>query len=85
MKIAAAAVIDHEGGVVSLPVPARHGDILAYMKDRGDPLPIVGDQGFITNDGAFIDRYRAREIAEQAGQLLPDAYNLKQLYSEDVW
>lgn len=82
--IVAAAVLDHAGAPVSLPPPARHHNILRFMVDRGDPTPIVGRQGFMTNTGEFVDRETAGHIAIIAGQI----ERLKwppNLYSEDLW
>ena len=82
--IVAAAVLDHAETPVSLPAPARHHNILRFMVDRGDPTPITGKQGFMTNTGEFVDRETAGHIAIIAGQI----ERLKwppNLYSEDLW
>ena len=65
----------------------RHADILydmhrlniKYNKD-------FYQQGFITNDGIFVDRYEAKEIAINANQLIvPLSETYRELFSEDVW
>ena len=43
-------------------------------------------QGFLTNDGRFVDRYEAKDIAVAAKQLIvPAEQTYAQLFSEDVW
>ena len=44
------------------------------------------EQGFLTNDGTFLNRYDAMQHAIDCGQLPPDVDNgRKELYSEDLW
>lgn len=46
----------------------------------------LSKQGFLTNDGRFVDRYEAKNIAVEAGQLIvPVEQTYAQLFSEDVW
>lgn len=80
------AAIRYEGRVWSMPRPARHHNIV-YMMARTEDLPpeAMHDQGFVTSRGRYVDRYEARALAEAANQLLPGAYVLPQLFSEDVW
>lgn len=84
-RIMAAAILDHEGNPTWIFPPARHPDIMRHMLNRGDPLPIVGEQGFMTTAHRFVGRKEARSIAEAAGQLLPTAMEHTSLFSEDVW
>lgn len=80
-RIVAAAVQWH-GITLTLPAPARHHNILhtAY------PFTglIADGQGFITDEGQFVDRERAFQIAEVAGQIIK-AHAPPRLYSEDLW
>lgn len=93
MRMIVAAAIKPKSGVVcSVPRPGRHADVIRQMAASGFPIPITGEQGFLTNDGLFVDRYKAREIAEKAAQLIPRAgsgiphvVDHPQLFSEDVW
>ncbi len=82
--------------VYAMSPPARHHTILWWCAGLGpDTKPHGGpviyedfprhEQGFITNQGMFVDRYEARRIATAAGQLQERASNLPQLFSEDVW
>ena len=41
-------------------------------------------QGFLTDDGYFVDRYEAKKIAQKANQIVEET-NLLQLFSEDIW
>lgn len=44
------------------------------------------EQGFLTHDGTFLNRYDAMQHAIACGQLPPDAdKERKELYSEDLW
>lgn len=74
-----------DGWVHSVPQPGRHHDVIATMVIKGYSTPIKGIQGFILNDGTFVDRIEARKVAEAANQLLPRARESNKLYSEDVW
>lgn len=93
-----AAAIKIGDVVCSLPRPARHADILRSLlvgfrrTDRGYREET---QGFITNDGRFLNRQEAYLDAMQCGQGTPrrdailstgyNAYNGEELYSEDLW
>lgn len=81
--IVAAAIIRHTGDVFSLPRPARHHTLIHYLAAEGDPVPINGEQGFITNRGRFVDRETALLIAQDAGQVGSTSHD--RLFSEDLW
>lgn len=90
MKILAAAIRNKETGVVwSLPVPARHHDLIRVCTDWGAGAQSEFEQGFITDQYRYVDRIEARKIAEQAGQVITRAngtdYKGSFLFSEDVW
>jgi len=52
------------------------------MNDNPDISIITQEmQGFVTDDGTFVDRYTAAEIAYKCGQLKQPK---KILYSEDI-
>lgn len=85
-RIKAAAIKSRCGEIVyTLPPPNRHHNIIKYMAEHGEPVPITGEQGFITEDGKFVRRRRAKMIARLAGQLLERADDSPLLFSEDVW
>ena len=83
--IAKAAILTREGLIYSVEQPGRHHNIIAIMEEVGEPTPIVGRQGFLLDDGTFVGRHKARQIAEASGQLLERAIVSKSLFSEDVW
>jgi hypothetical protein len=86
LRVVAAAVLDERGEVHSLPAPARHCDVIRAMSEKG--LRAMGpdiEQGFLLSDGRFCRRKPAKRIARAAGQLLPRASKLEELFSEDVW
>ena len=85
MTIVAAAILDKDGIPVSLPPPARHHNIIAFMVERGDKTPISGEQGFMTSDGKFVMRKAALRIAEKAGQIIKKQGCKHRLFSEDCW
>lgn len=80
-----AAAIKEGNMVCSVPKPGRHHDVIREMARSGVPIPIAGQQGFLTSEGHFVNRYEARDIARMAGQILTKTGNPDQLFSEDVW
>lgn len=86
LYIACAAIKSRDGEkVYSLDKPARHHHIIKYAVEQGEPTPVIGEQGFLTNSGKFVRRKRAKMIARRAGQLLDRASDSSLLFSEDVW
>jgi len=82
-RIVAAAI--KQGNVIcSVPAPGRHCDVIRTMAHAGFPIPINGLQGFLTDEGQFVERRVALGIAECARQLLPGKGH-GELFSEDVW
>ncbi len=81
-----AVAIRQDGSTFTLPRPARHHQVIYDMVVLfGLTPPIKGEQGFITDEGTFVDRVTAKDIARSHGQLLPRASHLPELFSEDVW
>ena len=80
-----AAAIKQGNMICSVPRPGRHHDVIREMAKAGIPIPIVGEQGFLTSEGRFVGRKVAKNIALLAGQILSEQGNLTQLFSEDVW
>ena len=82
--ITGVAVLCHDGRMWALPAPARHGNLFALAAFQGaDAEPCT--QGFVTADGVFVDREKARIIAEEYCQVLPGKPPGPLLFSEDVW
>lgn len=64
--------------------PARHCDIIHTLAKSGCKiLCIDGEQGFMTDEGYFIDRVSAKAHAQKAGQMKETGF--RQLYTEDLW
>lgn len=85
LKVVAAAIIDDDGTVFSVPPPGRHHDVIALMASQDRPCPCIRQQGFVLSDGRYVDRKEAKVVAIAAGQLLERASNLDILFSECVW
>jgi hypothetical protein len=68
----------------------RHANIIAQMQAtmglrsviKGDNSVGYYEQGFLTSDNIFVDRFEAAKIAFESGQLkIQKPY----LFSEDLW
>ena len=75
-----AVAVRANGLTISMPRPARHSHILHALPTQ---LACSAEQGFLANDGRFVDRTEALAIARNAGQLLRPT-SLPELYSEDL-
>ncbi len=75
------------GLIISMPAPARHGDLLKPLYEHLECQFVVqpNEQGFLDSQGVFREREQAKHIARDAGQLLPIASPSKDLFSEDLW
>lgn len=91
------AAIMRDGEIWTLPRPARHHHIVWAMNDvdRGNKPPLAKDkdpllhargiQGFITDEGDFLDRVTAAIHAKRFAQLKQELIAPPNLYSEDLW
>lgn len=79
-----AAAIKQDGMVCFVPRPGRHHDVIRRMAAAGIPTPIVGEQGFVTDDGLFVNRKHALAIAQEAEQIIRKGAG-SELFSEDLW
>jgi hypothetical protein len=76
------------GGVVySLPKPNRHHDVIRLIFDQtGSGISGTDVQGFLTDDGTFVNRVDALAIALRTNQVLnPSNVRANRLFSEDLW
>lgn len=81
-----AAAMQYEGVTISLPQPARHGQVMHSAESFMTPEQIArGCQGFLTSAGRFVNRVQARQIAYVAGQEPKSTGSDRDLYSEDLW
>lgn len=82
------SAIMHDGVMVSLPAPARHGCVIRRICELDPSVEFVsGEQGFVTNRGKFVSREQAYHIAIAAKQSRDGKPPFQEgyLYSEDVW
>lgn len=67
----------------------RHADAFYIISQFLEPDEIdksKTEQGFLTHDGTFLNRYDAMQEAIKCGQVPPGADKLcAELYSEDLW
>ncbi len=82
-----AAAIQVDGVTISLPQPARHGQVLhateGFLSDEQCAWAV---QGFLTSRGRFVTRVEAKQIAHRAGQpIVRDNPHPRDAFSEDFW
>lgn len=67
----------------------RHGDAFYIISQFVEPSDIDKtrtEQGFLTHEGVFLDRYAAMDEAVRCGQVsLETSSSCSELYSEDLW
>lgn len=82
-----AAAVQIECVTISLPQPARHGQVLHCLETMGIPEHYVHTavQGFLTSAGRFVNRIQAMQIAHIAGQVPNGTTDQRDLFGEDVW
>lgn len=74
--------IKYDDHIFSLPKPNRHHHVIRMI--GGIPGPNI--QGFLDDEGRFLDRKEALQVALAAGQVLnPADIRANQLFSEDLW
>lgn len=88
-RIVAAAVRLVDGTVITRSRPVRHPKLVHWTYHAGLENAEGRDaEGFLTDEGVFVDRVEAKIIAANAGQLnergTARTYT-NELYSEDVW
>ncbi len=82
-----AAAIRIKDRVYSLPQPARHHDVISDMRcNQGvrGKQDQTWEQGFVLNDGQFVNRKQAAYIARRNAQIAALKWP-PNLYSEDLW
>lgn len=87
ITIEGVAIKAQDGTVHSMRRPARHCDVIRKITRLGLDIMDTVNQGFITNEGQFVDRETAYVIAREASQITRRRPELKmeELYSEDMW
>ena len=78
-----AAAIEQDGKVYTLPQPARHHNLIALIITETGKM-VDGVQGFVDDQGNFMNRVDAAQHVIGCGQLkrVPRPPNL---YTEDLW
>lgn len=84
MKVVAAAIMA-SGLIHTLPAPARHHNVMRDMRERGIDERPDEIQGFVLEDGSFVNRTAAARAAIAEGQIKELAYTATELFSEDLW
>jgi hypothetical protein len=73
------------GEVFAMTKPARHFNLLEQLRSDGKFEFTHGEQGFLTDEGTFIDRFQARGYVELNGQPTLHRVGTRDLLSEDLW
>lgn len=84
-RITASAVKLKNGMVF---VGKRHGDAMRHARNilDSDIKNLIIDDGFITSDLRFLNRFEAYKLAKENGQFRRDyVCGLEELFSEDLW
>jgi len=63
----------------------RHADCFRKALIEGFPTSVYCTQGFVTDQGEFLDREQAAIHALNCGQITELKYGGNILYSEDLW
>lgn len=81
--IVAAAIRQH-GKVYSVPAPGRHHNVIYRIARIEGKYQPDAEQGFLTEEGIFVDRIEAARIAMESKQI--EQLNWPpNLFSEDLW
>lgn len=85
-EIIGVAILTPQGEIISMMKPNRHCDILFSLIKEGNSGFYESEQGFIDQQGNFLNRRDALKIALDNEQVKYD--NLvapPELFSEDLW
>ena len=80
--------ISYAGRIWSLPAPNRHHDVIRHIiQQTGSGMYGPHSEGFLTENGTYLDRRSARWLAESTGQFKREAGGTQsaELFSEDLW
>lgn len=78
--------IRYKGKIYSLPAPLRHYHVISVICYDSDRIVVDDEQGFLDDDGNFLNRVDALEHALKNNQVKdPDNIRAGQLFSEDLW
>lgn len=85
MAIVASAIKLSDGRVFTAPRPGRHCHAIGLAVAAGLERVVDEVQGFMTDNGRFLDRDEAGRHAIEAGQIAALKWPHMGLNSEDVW
>lgn len=78
--------VKHRGTVYSLPPPNRHHHVIVFIVLDVGALAEDNEQGFLDDEGRFLDRVAALEHALACNQVKdPTKIRADRLFSEDLW
>ena len=84
MRIVSVALRLNNGLIISLPKPHRHHNILNSLFDIfPEYKKFQPEQGFLTDEGLFLDRKTAKEVAIHFKQI-ENTHLRHELISEDL-
>ena len=63
----------------------RHHNVIAKIVRETDIKRVIGEQGFIAEDGQFYAREQAAQIALASGQIAKLKFHSRELFSEDLY
>jgi len=63
----------------------HHNCIATIVKETGKRVGAKWPQGFVTEDGEFVDRVKGGKIALAAGQIKELKYHRREMFSEDLY
>lgn len=80
------SAIQVDGKTYAVLAPGRHNHVINKILTENPDVktPIVGTQGFITQDDRFVDRIEGARIALETGQIKQLNWP-PELFSEDLW
>lgn len=87
-RIIIGVAINKAGTIYSLLRPNRHHNVIKYMVDLGvSPKGEDAIQGFIDNNGLFLEREEAKKLALTNNQFRKESTTPDSpwLFSEDLW
>lgn len=79
-RIRSAAIL--QDGVIY--IGRRHNEIISEIVTSTGISPVTGEQGFVTENGEFVNRKRAARIAYESGQVKELKWPRLGLFSEEL-
>ncbi len=85
--IVAVAFLLNGNEIITMPKPARHYHLVRWLGENKKEWPEIRksgsyEQGFLDEDGLFLNRSEAARRAYSIGQIISE---VDELFSEDLW